>query len=100
MDEGESEKIAKVVKKKLPKVEENKSKKEHVNVVFIGHVGESSILFNAFTFTFAIIFLLVAWWLRLITIEHNLNYLYFSFSFYFFAMIEINQKKKFNCRCW
>lgn len=27
-------------KKKLPKVEENKSKKEHVNVVFIGHVGK------------------------------------------------------------
>lgn len=59
MDEGESEKIAKVIKKKLPKVEENKSKKEHVNVVFIGHVGESPILFNAFTF--AIIFLLLTW---------------------------------------
>lgn len=28
-------------KKKPPKPEENKSKKEHVNVVFIGHVGES-----------------------------------------------------------
>lgn len=27
-------------KKKSPKVEESKSKKEHVNVVFIGHVGE------------------------------------------------------------
>lgn len=27
-------------KKKPPKVEENHSKKEHVNVVFIGHVGE------------------------------------------------------------
>jgi hypothetical protein len=27
-------------KKKPPKVEENRSKKEHVNVVFIGHVGE------------------------------------------------------------
>ena len=29
-------------KKKPPKAEENRSKKEHVNVVFIGHVGESS----------------------------------------------------------
>jgi hypothetical protein len=28
-------------KKKPPKIEENRSKKEHVNVVFIGHVGES-----------------------------------------------------------
>jgi hypothetical protein len=27
-------------KKKPPKVEESRSKKEHVNVVFIGHVGE------------------------------------------------------------
>ncbi|KAJ6647828.1 Eukaryotic peptide chain release factor GTP-binding subunit ERF3A, partial [Pseudolycoriella hygida] len=35
----------KVSKKKLPKVEESKSKKEHVNVVFIGHVdaGKSTI---------------------------------------------------------
>lgn len=31
---------AAAAKKKLPKVEENKSKKEHVNVVFIGHVGK------------------------------------------------------------
>lgn len=30
----------KLAKKKMPKVEESKSKKEHVNVVFIGHVGE------------------------------------------------------------
>lgn len=29
-------------KKKPPKIEENRSKKEHVNVVFIGHVGELS----------------------------------------------------------
>jgi peptide chain release factor subunit 3 len=29
-------------KKKPPKPEESRSKKEHVNVVFIGHVGESS----------------------------------------------------------
>lgn len=27
-------------KRKQPKVEENCSKKEHVNVVFIGHVGK------------------------------------------------------------
>lgn len=35
----------KIAKKKMPKVEENKSKKEHVNVVFIGHVdaGKSTI---------------------------------------------------------
>lgn len=42
LEEGGSDKVAKVAKKKLPKVEENKSKKEHINVVFIGHVGESS----------------------------------------------------------
>lgn len=30
----------KIVKKKSPTIEENKSKKEHINVVFIGHVGE------------------------------------------------------------
>lgn len=30
----------KIAKKKMPIVEESKSKKEHVNVVFIGHVGE------------------------------------------------------------
>lgn len=37
--------LAKVSKKKLVKVEESKSKKEHVNVVFIGHVdaGKSTI---------------------------------------------------------
>lgn len=41
MDElGDDEKTAKVAKKKSPTIEENKSKKEHVNVVFIGHVGE------------------------------------------------------------
>lgn len=38
-EDGESGAI-KIAKKKLPKVEESKSKKEHVNVVFIGHVGE------------------------------------------------------------
>lgn len=33
--------VVKVPKKKLVKVaEDTKSKKEHVNVVFIGHVGE------------------------------------------------------------
>lgn len=30
-------------KRKPPKIEENRSKKEHVNVVFIGHVGKSRI---------------------------------------------------------
>lgn len=34
--------VVKVPKKKVVKVaEDTKSKKEHVNVVFIGHVGES-----------------------------------------------------------
>lgn len=42
-EEGEA--TAKVSKKKVLKVEESKSKKEHVNVVFIGHVdaGKSTI---------------------------------------------------------
>lgn len=42
-EDGEA--AAKVSKKKVFKVEENKSKKEHVNVVFIGHVdaGKSTI---------------------------------------------------------
>lgn len=31
-------------KKKPPKAEENRSKKEHVNVVFIGHVGMSVVI--------------------------------------------------------
>lgn len=30
----------KIPKKKPPRVEDTRSKKEHVNVVFIGHVGE------------------------------------------------------------
>lgn len=37
--EVDGESVVKVSKKKPPKVEESKSKKEHVNVVFIGHVG-------------------------------------------------------------
>uniref|UniRef100_A0A0K8TS89 Eukaryotic peptide chain release factor GTP-binding subunit n=1 Tax=Tabanus bromius TaxID=304241 RepID=A0A0K8TS89_TABBR len=43
--EVEDEVVQKVSKKKTPKIEENKSKKEHVNVVFIGHVdaGKSTI---------------------------------------------------------
>ncbi|XP_053697494.1 eukaryotic peptide chain release factor GTP-binding subunit ERF3A [Sabethes cyaneus] len=47
LDDGEvdGESVVKVSKKKPPKVEESKSKKEHVNVVFIGHVdaGKSTI---------------------------------------------------------
>lgn len=47
LDDGEvdGENVAKVAKKKVVKVEESKSKKEHVNVVFIGHVdaGKSTI---------------------------------------------------------
>lgn len=38
--ESDLDKIAKAAKKKVPKIEENKSKKEHINVVFIGHVGK------------------------------------------------------------
>ena len=37
---ADGESLPKLLKKKTAKVEENKSKKEHVNVVFIGHVGE------------------------------------------------------------
>lgn len=36
----EGEATPKVSKKKVIKVEENRSKREHVNVVFIGHVGK------------------------------------------------------------
>jgi hypothetical protein len=36
--------LPKATKKKPPKIEESKSKKEHVNVVFIGHVGKFSLL--------------------------------------------------------
>lgn len=47
LDDGDidGENAVKVSKKKPPKVEESKSKKEHVNVVFIGHVdaGKSTI---------------------------------------------------------
>lgn len=47
LDDGEvdGEAVVKISKKKVPKVEESKSKKEHVNVVFIGHVdaGKSTI---------------------------------------------------------
>lgn len=47
LDDGDvdGDSVAKVSKKKVPKVEESKSKKEHVNVVFIGHVdaGKSTI---------------------------------------------------------
>lgn len=32
--------VPKAAKRKPPKAEESKSKKEHVNVVFIGHVGK------------------------------------------------------------
>lgn len=45
-DEPSSEEAPKPLKKKLPKAEEStQSKKEHVNVVFIGHVdaGKSTI---------------------------------------------------------
>lgn len=44
MEDGEAvegDALPKASTKKKPlKVEENRSKKEHVNVVFIGHVGE------------------------------------------------------------
>jgi hypothetical protein len=37
-EDGEATK--KIPKKKPPRIEDTRSKKEHVNVVFIGHVGE------------------------------------------------------------
>lgn len=37
----DDEEVVKVPKKKPVKTEETKSKKEHVNVVFIGHVGKN-----------------------------------------------------------
>ena len=37
--EIEEEQVARI-KKKPPKAEDTKSKKEHINVVFIGHVGK------------------------------------------------------------
>lgn len=43
MDEdgdGDSEEVTPRIKKKPTRPEETKSKKEHVNVVFIGHVGK------------------------------------------------------------
>lgn len=43
--DGLGELAPKIIKKKAPKIEESKSKKEHVNVVFIGHVGECFISF-------------------------------------------------------
>lgn len=39
IEDVENDITPKVSKKKPPKVEESRSKKEHVNVVFIGHVG-------------------------------------------------------------
>lgn len=45
IEEVEGEAIVKIPKKKSPKAEESRSKKEHVNVVFIGHVGELKYIF-------------------------------------------------------
>lgn len=39
LEDGDGE-VFKIPKKKSLKAEESRSKKEHVNVVFIGHVGE------------------------------------------------------------
>jgi peptide chain release factor subunit 3 len=46
--EGEEEEEEVVIKpkKKPPRTEETRSKKEHVNVVIIGHVGQSHVPFN------------------------------------------------------
>lgn len=44
LDDVEGDATPKVSKKKIPKVEESRSKKEHVNVVFIGHVGKSRVI--------------------------------------------------------
>lgn len=43
--DGENGNQQAAAKKKSPKPEESKSKKEHVNVVFIGHVGELECFF-------------------------------------------------------
>lgn len=40
VDIEDGSEVPKAVKRKPPKPEESKSKKEHVNVVFIGHVGK------------------------------------------------------------
>lgn len=42
LEEGEDEEAIIKPKKRVLKTEETKSKKEHVNVVFIGHVGKSA----------------------------------------------------------
>lgn len=39
-EEDEAEEMPKIIKKKPPRVEDTRSKKEHINVVFIGHVGQ------------------------------------------------------------
>lgn len=39
-EDMDSEEVAPRIKKKPVRPEETKSKKEHVNVVFIGHVGK------------------------------------------------------------
>lgn len=56
----------KIVKKKSPTIEENKSKKEHINVVFIGHVGELRGTFRQ---------------LFISSVEHNPTLLFFFFVF-------------------
>lgn len=49
-EDGESG-IPKATKKKPPKPEDTRSKKEHVNVVFIGHVGKCDVINFFFSFS-------------------------------------------------
>lgn len=43
--DADNEASIKLNKKKPVKIEENKSKREHVNVVFIGHVGKQQLFY-------------------------------------------------------
>lgn len=52
-EEEEEEEVAKPVKKNVKKEveEEAEDKREHVNIIFIGHVGESFIMIHCFFIT-------------------------------------------------
>lgn len=69
-----ADKKAKAVKKKSPTIEDNRSKKEHINVVFIGHVGKQIIHIHL--------------------TKQNSNGLFFSIGKHY------NSGDNFYCRCW
>lgn len=67
----DGDEIAKIPKKKTLKVEDTKSKKEHINVVFIGHVGKDywsyhysnfDVLTNNFNSTICRCWKVYHWW--------------------------------------